>query len=172
MNYAVYIDDPEEKKPSDHWAVIYRYHMIRNPDNFVWLYRDGDGAADNIYCGSDDPNNPSGGLDNITITFILTNGDSITLYGPWHTNAELLLANTGIDLTAKYNTFVVIGRFLKHKDGRAIIQDVLYKDDQFTEGRFDRGNIKAQEIANNIKETVVCYSRSTGGYGIHYFNPK
>lgn len=134
----------------------------------VWLWRDGSDAGANIYCGSDDPNTKSEGFGGRALTFQLKEGGSIVLYGPWHTNSDALLKATGVDLTKSHMTFVVIGlgRRIDDNNGscwRQVITNVIYQDEDWTKGSFNRGKEIATELADKRQEVLILYSQSNGG---------
>lgn len=139
------------------------YHMQR-VGTTVWLWKDGPGAGSNIYCGSDNPKSKSEGFGGRALTFQLVSGASITLYGPWHTSSDSLLRATGVDLTKTHPTFVVVGLGRRTDPGmKQVITDVIYQDDDWTEGAFDRGRVLARELATKRQEVVFAYCQSEGG---------
>jgi len=141
-----------------------RYKKVIGKSGRIWLYAIQNNPADNIYVSGDKNSNGFGGA---TLSFTLEDGTVEELRAPWHTNSDDLFAHTGIDLRDKYLTFVVIGegrKTYRTKQGWVDkITEVLYKDDKPTIGKFERGKKLAQSIANNIKQTVYCYTQSQGG---------
>ena len=106
----------------------------------------------------------------------MENGTIEELRGPWQTNSDDLYNNTGVDLRGKHLTFVVIGKDRKSiqtKQGYVTkMIDILYKDDKPIIGKFERGKIIAQKLANKLKQTIYCYSQSQGGSSNSPIEPK
>jgi hypothetical protein len=142
-------------------AAVRTYRSYVGQSGRTWLVACQDAAADNIYVS--DPNPNSQGFAGATLRFLLEDGQVLSLQGPWHSSAESLLADTGIDIRDKHRTFVVIYLQRAFEDGKAKCRGVLYKDDVPTLGSFEGGKNLAQEYANRRGEPVYCYSESAGG---------
>ena len=84
-----------------------KYYKYVGKSGKIWLVADQEDAAANIYAEGG-PN--SDGFGGRTLTFQLVNGSEIKLKGPWHTNAQALFEETGIDVRDRHYTFVVISR--------------------------------------------------------------
>lgn len=87
----------------------------------------------------------------------------IELQGPWHSNAEALFNDTGVDIKDKHLTFVVIGKGLEGDLRNMKITDVVYKDEKPTVGDFCRGERLAMKLAKEMNMVLFCYSESDGG---------
>ena len=144
-----------------------KYHMVRQPNGYVFLWKDGPSAADNIYCGWDDPDKREEGFGGRTLTFDLVEGGSISLHGPWHTNADHLYRATKVDLRNQYSTFVVVAKYREYKHDengyQTVYKDVLHQDEGWVISDFDRGNRIALKLANKLGHEVFCYQQSSGG---------
>ena len=153
-------------------AAQFKYHMKRQ-GNRVWLWKDGPGAAENVYVGSDNPDHRSDGFGGRTLTFELVEGGSIDLYGPWHGNADSMFKATGVDIRDTYRTFVVVGLGCGCGEGMSmIITDVVYQDEEWKDGGYDRSHAISQKIANDLGRTVQCLKVSKGGSSRGPVNPQ
>jgi len=76
-------------------------------DNGIFYVAIQDNAADNIYFWDHDNNDGFAGQ---TIKFTLDDGTIEKRKGPWHTNSSALLSHTGIDITDKHLTYIVIAK--------------------------------------------------------------
>lgn len=110
----------------------------------VYLVAVQDAAADHVYYHNPKDTN-SDGFGGATLEFRLEDGSVYKAKGPWKINAEALLKDTGVDVTDKYSTFVVIGRDVRfgERDNSSLgckrfITDVVYQDDGWKVSRFDR----------------------------------
>lgn len=168
-----YIIEGQPMRCGSYEAEQRRYKKVIGKLGKIWLYAVQDNPADNIYVSGGKNSDGFGGR---SISFTLEDGTIEELSGPWHTNSDDLYNNTGIDLRDKHLTFVVIGKgrkTLRTKQGWVdIILDVLYKDDKPTIGKFERGEVIAQKLANKLKQTVYCYSQSQGGSSNSPIEPK
>jgi|GEM_PF-1751366 len=151
-----------------------KYKLIQDGKNF-WLYPTNvPNSADYIYyCDSMDHS----GFGGSQMTFQLENLEIFKFIGPWHSNSGALKSRTGIDLTQKHLTYVVIGEEIEHPKcpntgfRNTVIKDVIYWDKEPTIGSYHRGEIIAREIAKERDSTVVLYSKSNGGSMITRVNP-
>jgi len=150
-----------------------RYKKVIGKSDRIWLYAIQDNPADNIYVSGDKNSDGFGGR---TLSFTLEDGTTEELRGPWHTNSDALYGDTGVDLRNKCLTFVVISRDRKsiqtERRYTTKMIDILYKDDKPTIGKFERGKIIAQKLANKLKQTIYCYSQSQGGSSNSPIEPK
>lgn len=139
------------------------YKKVIGKSGKTWLYAVQDNPADNIYCSG---GKHSQGMAGRTLEFKLEDGDTISIQGPWHTNAGALLADTGIDLSEKHSTFVVVGlerEYPEHGLAPITIKDVQYIDSKWVIGEYERGQKIAQETANRLGKKVILFTRSKGG---------
>lgn len=152
------------------------FKRFNGTSNKIWLVADQPNAADNIYvwspCGE-------GGFGGSELSFVLTDGSILKLKGPWHSNSNSFLRDTGIDITDKHYTYGVISLEKEYpknvgnfNDWNPLMKDVLYKDTQFTLGKFERIEKLAQEMANKLGKIVHYYSESMGGSSCGQKNPE
>jgi len=168
-----YIIEEQPMRCGSYEAEIRKYKKVIGKSGRVYLYAIQDNPADNIYVSGDKNSDGFGGR---TLSFTLENGTIEELRGPWQTNSDDLYNNTGVDLRGKHLTFVVIGKDRKSiqtKQGYVTkMIDILYKDDKPIIGKFERGKIIAQKLANKLKQTIYCYSQSQGGSSNSPIEPK
>lgn len=139
-----------------------QYTLFKGKSGRIWLVADQPNAADNIYVS--DPKRGSEGFAGRVITFKLGGGSSISLQGPWHSNSESLLDDTGVDIRDQHLTFVVISREREIGEHyEPIMKDILHIDSKPTIGSFQRGGHMAQRFAKKLGGPIWCYSESTGG---------
>ena len=100
-----------------------------------------------------------------TLKFTLEDGSVLECDGPWHSNGEALKKSTGIDLTDKHVSFVVVSREIGQTKAtlRTIMKDVLYSDTKPHIGKFNRGDEIAKLFVNQIGDKVYLYSKTDGG---------
>jgi len=145
-----------------------RYRRVDNGKT-IYLIADQPNAADNIYKSSPGPSEGFGGR---TLSFPLVDGTVIEVQGPWHIGADAFLLNRFPELAVQHYTFGVIGLERESTWPKTIIRKVIYKDDDWVLGPFQRVQSIAQEKANELGCTVYCYSQSQGGSSCGPVNPK
>jgi len=153
-------------------ANVYRKHIGRSGN--IWLEKVGKFAADNIYV-SGDPN--SKGFGGSLLSFQLDDGSTIDLKGPWHSNANDMFKDTEVDLRNTYSSRVIISKSMIYEDvymSGKVFKDVLYLEEEFTEGSFDRAETraKAQKMANELGQTLYYFKESGGGSVGEYIKPE
>ena len=156
------------------------YKKLIGKSGRIWLVAIQDNPADNIYVSANTIENNPGykgfrGFAGRTLTFELEDGSILELQGPWATNSDALLKDTGYDVRDKYLTFGVIGLGRKYENGcggGVTITDVLYQDEGWTIGEFDRVDKIAQKLANEIGKTVMKFSKSQGGSSCGQVKPE
>lgn len=97
------------------------------------------------------------GYGGATLEFNLEDGTTYKAQGPWHSNSEACLNDTGVDLTAQHLTFVVLA--MDRQGYPTELVDVIYIDKEPTLGRFDR----YKELIKQYPQAKVYYSESSGG---------
>ena len=143
-------------------AEVKKYYPFIMEDGAIWLIAHQPNMADNVYYCNFDPK--SQGFAGRTLHFELVDGDSIDLPAPWHSNADALFYDTGIDIRDTSLTYTIIAKQRSHDEHyNTIYKDVLYEDRKPTLGYFNRGEILAKEFANKLHTTVFCYRSSQGG---------
>ena len=102
----------------------------------------------------------SDGYGGRTLTFSLEDGTVYHARGPWHTNADSLFKDTGLDIRNTHLTFVVLSKAVDHDEQyNRIMVDVVHIDEKPTEGSFDR----YKELARLHPEAKFYYSEWHGG---------
>ena len=157
------------------------YKKIVGTSGRIWLVAVQENEADNIYVAANAEENLGGykgfrGYGGRTLTFTLEDGSTLELQGPWHSNSAALFADTEYDVRDKYLTFGVIGLDRSYGPGPGLnpvtIKDVLYKDECWTLGTFDRIEILAQHYANLLDKPVVRFTKSKGGTSCGFTKPE
>lgn len=130
----------------------------------TWLVADAPNGGDEVYVQGDPSDGHFKGFGGATLHFPLVDGSKLSLAGPWKSNSQALLDDTGYDATQKHSTFVVVFKKREYdKNHRLIARGVLYKDADWTVGAFDRGEHIALSIARDVGHTVYLYKQSQGG---------
>jgi len=145
-------------------AVTKKFRKVKGLSGNFWFIPLQDNPADNIYM--DDPNNlKSDGFGGRIVNFELENGKVYLAHGPWHSNADSLFKDTGIDVRGLCLTQVVLGTGgVEYQGGHSFkVKDVIYQEDEYKLGSFDRGKELAQEYANKLNKTVHGWVQSKGG---------
>ena len=129
----------------------------------TWYFpSNSDHPADNIYFRSYSKDKSEGFAGRV-LEFHLKNGEVDLVQGPWNSNAQSFLDDTGVDLRDKFRTFGVVAKGIRYDGNDAILTDVLYIDDEPVIGEFDRIEKIAQNTANALGIKVRYYSESAGG---------
>ena len=140
------------------------YRMVMGKDGKAWFYRTGKFAATAIYV---DGGKGSEGMGGRVCRFELEDGSFFDSIGPWMSNANHLFQMTGVDLRDKYATSLILSRQVHYpKDSYGIMPDMLdvvHYEPEFVEGTFDRPNLLAQKIANDLDETLYYFIETSGG---------
>jgi hypothetical protein len=76
-----------------------KYRLLRGKSGKRWVVAVQEEAAENIYV---DGGRGSEGMAGRTLTFELEGGGSVDFIGPWKTEAQSLLADTGFDVRGMY----------------------------------------------------------------------
>ena len=168
--YNQYVEEPYRMICGSYDAKIRKYKLYIGKSGMRWLVAIQPNAADNVYVEGG-PN--SNGFAGRTLDFILEDGKIISLKGPWHTNANSLFKDTGVDIRDKHLTFTVIGldRTYTDRGYRTVIKDVIYKDEKPTIGEYYRGDKIAMRLAKELNRPVMCYSKSGGGSSCGFVYP-
>ena len=126
--------------------------------NKTWVWSD----AEHIYCGYPYATG-SLGFGGRRITFKTIEGEVI-LYGPWHTSAEDLYQETGVDLRNQYMTRGMCAHRREYsiQDGYIYYNVFHYEEESFM-GSYNRIRDIAHEVAHMAKRMVFFYMESNGG---------
>ncbi|MCK9273424.1 hypothetical protein M0P65_07855 [Candidatus Gracilibacteria bacterium] len=140
------------------------YKMLIGKSGKRWLISTNHNSADNIYVEGG-PN--SDGFGGATLHFTLESGEVISLKGPWHSNSDSLLDDTGYDATDQHLTQGIISLNTKHNYendwNKVLYIDVLHYDEQPVIGRFSRIKEMANEFAKKFKSNIYYAEISNGG---------
>jgi hypothetical protein len=140
------------------------YRKVMGKSGKAWFYKPGKFAATAIYV---DGGKGSQGFGGQTLQFKLEDGTTFDSAGPWMTTAENMLADTGVDLRDQQATRVIISRKVHYpKNIYAFMPDmidVVYYEEQFVEGRFERAKEKVREIVKETGESLHYFIESFGG---------
>lgn len=153
---------PDRKK------VVYRAVASKMQPGATWLVPvNVPNAADYVhYAPTPEAQKTSQGYGGSTLTFELEDGAHFSAKGPWHSNADSLYGDTGIDIRCLHYTAVAVGfeRGYENRDGvcGAIIEP-LYADVAAVLGAFHRDTEIAQALANLHNKKVYVISASQGG---------
>lgn len=161
---ADWVQGPYQQHSGSYEAERNIYRKLKGKSGYTWLVKVGRQAADHVYVEGG-PN--SRGFGGRTLKFELEDGSFLELKGPWHTTANALFKDTGHDVRDTHLTFVVIGKGrggTSDQDCRTIIHDVVYKDEAPAEGPWNRGEILAKKLANEMGVTLhFCIEGDSGG---------
>lgn len=164
-----YIVEPLPMKCGSYEAEKRTYKLILDKNNRKWLVANEENEADNIYV---EGGKNSDGFAGRTLTFSLITGEKIKLQGPWHTNSNSLYEHTGYDCRNKSFTFGLVAKKREMtEDYKNKFIDIFYIDNDWTLGLYDRIEIIAQQIANELNDTVYYYRESQGGSSSGPINP-
>ena len=133
----------------------------------IWLIPTGRFPADNIHTFS--PFAQSKGYCGNSVTFNLDDGSILTLEGPWHSNPEELFFDTGIDIRGKHSTQVYLSTRV---DFNPDLHNSLYYEEEPHEGFFNRGELLAQEFANELNKPIFYITKTAGGSHSGSVQPK
>jgi hypothetical protein len=148
-----------------------KYHLYVGKSGNTWLVAVQEAAAEEVYRTNTPANTGGEGFGGRTLEMLLADGGVFHLRGGWHSNADGLFDDTGIDVRDKHRTFVVLSKerdFTKDGTYRTIMRDVVYRDEKPVLGRFDRH----KELEQRFPEAVFCYSQSKGGSSCGMINKK
>lgn len=153
---------------------IYRFFKGTSYDWVVGLLPNSDQLdADHVYCTNHNPN--SDGFGGRVISFTLENGIELKWKGPWHSNCDALLQETGIDLTKQQYTWGCIGtgRGDAQSCYQTIVTDLLYFDPSPLPGEFSRIQKLAKQLSEERNQLPLYYhSKSYGGSSSGWVNYK
>jgi hypothetical protein len=141
-----------------------------------WYIALQENEADNVYF-SEKPREGyhSEGFGGRVIKFELEDGTLDEAQGPWHSNANSLLNDTGYDVTHKYYTQGIIAtrkEYAKKSYGPDEFYGILHYDEKPILGDFSRIEIMAQCFANKLDQEVYFSVVSQGGGSSHFKKPK
>ncbi len=132
--------------------------VVRN-----WLFPiDIPNRAAHIY--TDNPNKTEDGFGGRTMEFPLADGGTYKATGPWHSNSNALLRNTGIDIRNEHYTqgCIALNR-VNAFDKDTQYKYILIQDDEQVLGNFHRIQCIAKLIAQYIDIPLYYYSNGSSG---------
>lgn len=141
-----------------------KFKKIVGKSGIIWLIGIQTNPADNIYMYNPKGNN-SRGFAGRTLEFLLEDGSVEKAQGPWHSNSESLLKDTGIDIRDLHLTRVVLGTGgVEYQGGHSFkVKDVVYQEDDYQLGSYDRDKELAQEYADKLNKDIHGWVQSMGG---------
>jgi hypothetical protein len=130
----------------------------------IWFVAVVPNEGDNIYCETENKSGFGGSV----VKFLLENGSIATVRGPWHSNSESLLHDTGYDCTSKHYTRGIVAlemtyAKLGHQNDGDTYKNVLHYDAQPELGKFDRIYEIARAEAKIWNKRVYYAHVSVGG---------
>jgi len=153
--------------PREKEKLIYRKVIGKTK---TWVYPiNALSPASRVHCSANPRENEPGyqgfrGYGGSTLTFILEDGSQERMTGPWHTTAEALYEDTGVDIRNQYLTYVIVAKKRKLDEKyRTIYEDVVYQDKKPKIGKFHRGNFIAMKLAKKLKRKLYLFRQSMGG---------
>lgn len=146
-------------------ALDKEYRVFRGEER-IWIVAAGPDCAGNVYCtsGLDPHDSRRAGFGGKQVTLPLVGGGRFRFYG-WHSNADDLLEETGVDVTDCYATqgWYALGYDIdKGYDQKGLI-DILWWEEKPIIGTFDRAERVAQSLANSHNTTIHGWVESPGG---------
>lgn len=155
--------------PSD--GLIFK--KVPGKEGCTWLVVATLDDTEHVYV--DQPSNRTG-FAGSTLVFKLEDGSTFSSKGPWHSNTDQLLEETGIDLTQQHFTKGVIALEIDYQKGgygleKVTCRNVLHVDDAYVRGDLKRIEQLAQKYADELRVTVRVVSHSYGGSHGGWKNP-
>lgn len=149
------------------------FKQVPGKERRTWLVVATLDNAEHVYV--DDPSNRTG-FAGSKVDFKLEDGSTFSSRGPWKSNTDFLLEETGIDLTQQHLTKGVIALEIDYQNGgygleKVTCRNVLHVDDVYVRGSFERIEQLAQKYADELRVTVRVVSHSYGGSHGGWKNP-
>lgn len=143
-------------------AVSHRYHKYIGKSGNTWLVADTETAAENVYVTDSPRNDGKQGFGGAALPMPCVDGTTFVLKGGWHSNADALFEDTGVDVRDKYRTLVVLALERDStEDGtfRTIFRQIVYRDAAPVLGSYHRDKL----LMAQYPEANYCYHASKGG---------
>lgn len=148
------------------------YRKIKGKSGRTWLVGIIPEAAAKLYV-TNNPANTTGkgggyGFGGATISFTVDGEDGqFDAHGPWHSNADALYEDTGLDVRSLHLTRVWVAEGREFGPGLSMrtvpAGEIYYQEDVPAMGTFHRGKRIAQAIADLYQKEVWLFSESNGG---------
>lgn len=139
----------------------HEWHIALGKRHTIWLYHP---ERSGVWCSGGPGSRGCGGS---TVPFLLAGGlGTISLVGPWCSNAGQFFQETGIDVRDQFVTWGCVGteRLYDSNTGRTGIGGLIWFDKEPTRGKFQRVNFKAWELQQlHPDQKLYMYSESEGG---------
>jgi hypothetical protein len=149
----------------------YTYRIVQGHSGNTWLIpTNTDYPAENVHVDQHDPRSRgyAGGM----LSFPLEDGTTYSAKGPWHSNAESLYNDTGVDIRATYRTYGCVALKMRYDNrGNGIFEELIYVNREPTIGPFDRITDIAQTEADKRGHPIAACSISRGGGMMGYEYP-
>lgn len=155
------------------------YRKIKGKSGQTWLVAIIPEAASELFV-TNNPSNTTGrgggyGFGGATISFKVDNGDQFDAHGPWHSNADSLFEDTGLDVRSLHLTRVWVAEGRDFGPGLSMRTvpsgAIYYQENSPAMGTFHRGQRIAQAIADLYQKEVWLYSESNGGSSTQLIKP-
>lgn len=161
---ADYVEDEYRIISGQGEVSVKKFKKYQGKSGNTWYLSIQENCADNVYVDQHDPK--SDGFGGAVLTFELEDGTVDKVKGPWHSNSEAFSRDTGINITNKHLSFVVISKERgQDKNYRTVMKDVLYQDEKPTLGIYDRYKELAKpfiEEAVKSGTSLFYYSKGVG----------
>ena len=146
------------------------YRRIKGKSGKTWLVSLVPEAAAKLYV-TNNPGNTTGkgggyGFGGAIISFTCDDGEQFDAHGPWHSNAESLFDDTGLDVRHLHLTRVTVCERREFEEGSyksVPAGEIYYREEVPAMGTFHRGKGIAQALADLYGKTVMLLSESNGG---------
>lgn len=150
----------------------FTYRLVVGKSGRAWLYPiNSNHPADNVHCTDSKNWDKAGeGYAGRTLKFNTDRGEFL-LKGGWHSNSHALLTDTGIDITDKYLTHVVIALKAESTYPSYLMDDILHDDNGWVLGLYERGDLLAKKFANDLGVKVFKFTQSMGGGSMGWVQP-
>lgn len=140
-----------------------KFKMIVGKSGDRWFVGTQQASADDIYV---EGGKNSQGMAGATCPFLLEDGETINIQGPWKTSADALFKDTGYDARDRYTTRGIVALRKEHAKkfyDPDLFFDVLHFDEDFIIGDFNRIKNIAQKFSNDLGKNVYYSYVSDGG---------
>lgn len=146
------------------------YRKIEGKSGKTWLVSLIPEAASKLYV-TNNVENTTGkgggyGFGGASISFTIDDGSEFEAHGPWHSNAEALFDDTGLDIRHLHLTRVTVcekREFVEGSFKSVPAGEIYYQEEVPAMGTFHRGQGIAQAIADLYGKPVMLLSESSGG---------
>lgn len=144
---------------------VYDHHIGKSGQH--WFVATGNDRGGKCYVW-DPRDRDSRGFAGRTLTFRLSDGTTMVVKGPWHSNSDALFADTGVDVRNEHVTWGCIGLnrvYRRNNAGDSIgyITEVVYFDPTPMVGPFNRVDDYAIYLQKTTRAHLYVFSMSVGG---------